>query len=90
MDVGKWVKGHFVDCSEQYCPVCKVGVADDEHHFLFQCPAYDSIWAQYDATFGGPVPTVSVFFALHDPTAISRFLRECFAVQRLCAFLNMN
>ena len=51
VNLGKWVKGIFVDHSEWYCPVCKVDVAEDENHFLCQSPACDSIWAKYDATF---------------------------------------
>ena len=56
-----------------------LGSAEDEHHFVFDCPAYCAIRNKFTNTFWGPAaPTLSSFFTLHDPKVIARFLRECF------------
>ncbi len=57
---------------------CASGLAEDEHHFVFDCPAYWAIRNRFTNIFWGPAPTLSSFFTLHDPKVIARFLRECF------------
>ena len=69
---------------QRHCHVCHNGVVEDEHHFLFDCPAYCSIRTRSNALFWGPAPSVSTFFALHDPRDVARFLRECFEHRNLC------
>ena len=63
---------------QRYCIFCASGSAEDEHHFVFDCPAYCAIRNKFTNIFWGPAPTLSSFFTLHDPKAIARFLRECF------------
>ncbi len=52
--------------------------AEDEHHFVFDCPAYCAIRNKFTNIFWGPAPTLSSFFTLHDPKVIARFLKGCF------------
>ena len=37
-----------------------------------------SLRNKFTNIFGGPAPTLSSFFILHDSKVIARFLRECF------------
>lgn len=80
VDTGRFkAVGQKVDREQRFCLVCASGTAEDEHHFLFDCPAYCSIRDRLTAIFWRPAPTMSSFFALHDPRVIAKFLHECFA-----------
>ena len=57
--------------------------AEDEHHFVFDFPAYCSIRDRFTAIFWGPAPTLSSFFTLHDHRDIAKFLHECFALRSM-------
>ena len=67
--------GQKVDREQRFCLVCASDTTEDEHHFVFDCPAYCSI--RYTAIFWGPAPTLSSFFTLHDPRVIAKLLHEC-------------
>ena len=71
--------GQKVDREQRFCLVCASDTTEDEHHFVFDCPAYCSIRDRYTAIFWGPAHTLSSFFTLHDPRVIAKFLHECFA-----------
>ena len=80
VDTGKFKPiGQKVDREQRFCLVCASDTTEDEHHFVFDCPAYCSIRDRYTAIFWGPAPTLSSFFTLHDPRVIAKFLHECFA-----------
>ena len=64
---------------QRFCLICDSHTAEDEHHFVFDCPAYCSIRNSFTNILWGPAPTLSSFFALHDPRVIAKFLQECFA-----------
>ena len=82
VDTGRFLPvGQKVLREQRFCLVCGSNTAEDEHHFLFDCPAYCHIRNNFDAIFWGPAPTLSSFFALHDPKVIGRFLKECFALR---------
>ena len=63
---------------QRFCPVCETDTAEDEHHFVFDCPECSSIRERFTAIFWGPAPTLSSFFTLHDHKVIAKFLHECF------------
>ena len=63
---------------QRHCVFCTSGSAEDEHHFVFDCPAYCAIRNRSTNIFWGPAPTLSSFFTLHDPKVIASLLRECF------------
>ena len=71
--------GQKVPRGQRSCLVCGSDTAEDEHHFVFDCPAYSSIRDSFSAIFWGPAPTLSSFFGLHDSRLIAKFLHECFA-----------
>ena len=70
--------GQKVDREQRFCLGCASDMTEDEHHSVFDCPAYCSIRHRYTATFWGPAPTLSAFFTLQDPRVIAEFLHECF------------
>ncbi len=63
---------------QRHCVFCASGAAEDEHHFVFDCPAYCAIKNRFTNIFWGPAPTLSSFFTLHYSKVTTRFLRECF------------
>ena len=75
--------GQKVPREQRFCLVCGSNTAEDEHHFVFDCPAYCSIRDRFTAIFWGPAPTLSCFFSLHDPWVIAKFLHECFALRSM-------
>ena len=68
-----------VDRELRFCSVCATDTAEEEHHFVFDCPACCSIRDRFTAIFWGPAPTLSSFFTLRDHRVIAKFLQECFA-----------
>ena len=67
-----------VDREQRFCPVCATDTAEDEHHFVLDCPEYCSIRERFTAIFWGSAPTLSSFFTLHDHKVIAKFLHEFF------------
>ena len=50
----------------RFCSVCATDIAEDEHHFVFECPAYCSIRDRFTAIFCRPPGTSPYFvFFLH-------------------------
>ena len=46
------VSGPPVERDGWHCLTCRQALIEDEHHFLFACPAYDSIRGKFDAVSG--------------------------------------
>ncbi len=46
---------------QRHCVFCASGLAEDEHHFVFDCPAYCAIRSRFTNIFWGPAPTLSSF-----------------------------
>ncbi len=67
-----------VSRKQRLCFHCNVGSAEDERHFVFDCPAYCAIMNRFTTIFWIPAPTLSFLFTLHDPKVTARFLKECF------------
>ena len=50
-----------LDREQRFCLVCASDAAEDEHHFVFDCPAYGSRRDRFTTIFWGPAPTLSSF-----------------------------
>ncbi len=61
------------------------GSVEDEHHFLFDCPAYSHIRQQYSHLFHQASPSVATFLATDQPNVVGSYLKTCFA-QRQTVF----
>ena len=55
------------------------GLVEDEHHFLFDCPAYSHIRQQYSHLFHQASPSVATFLATDQPNVVGSYLKTCFA-----------
>jgi len=55
------------------------GSVEDEHHFLFDCPAYIHICQQYSHLFHSASPAVAAFLASDQPNVVGSYLKTCFA-----------
>ena len=75
--------GQRVDREQRFCHACATDTAENEHHFVFDCPEYCSIRDKSTAIFWGPAPTLYSFFTLHDHRVIAKFLHECFALRSM-------
>ena len=61
------------------CEVCKSGCVENEHHFLFDCPAYAHIrYCNSHATLFHGIQTVSSVINSNNPCLLGRYLRQCF------------
>ena len=79
VDTGRLVPlAQQVSREQRHCVFFASGSAEDEYHFVFDCPAYRAIKNRFTNIFWGPAPTLSSFFTLHSPKVIAGFLRECF------------
>ncbi len=59
------------------------GSVEDEHHFLFDCPAYSRICQQYSHLFHQASPSVATFLATDQPNVEGRYLKTCFAQRQI-------
>ena len=59
------------------CEVCKSECVENEHHFLFDCPAYAHIRYNHATLFHG-IQTVSAVVNNDNPCLLGRYLRQCF------------
>ena len=65
------------------CLVCMSDSVEDEHHFLFDCPAYSHIRQQYShllkGNFHQASPSVATFLATDQPNVVGSYLKTQFA-----------
>ena len=74
--------GQKVDWEQRLCVVCASDTAKDEHHFVFDFPAYCSIRDRLTAIFWASPYLYNVinklymssFFTLHDLRVIAKFV----------------
>ena len=52
VDTGRWEDSVHLDRKDRLCLVCRSSQqVEDEHHFLFDCPAFSSIRASHASLF---------------------------------------
>ena len=71
--------GRFVNTprDDRVCEVCKSGCVENEHHFLFDCPAYAHIRYSHATLFQG-IQTVSSVINSNNPCLLGRYHGQCF------------
>lgn len=85
IETGRWVRP-TVPRQLRTCSKCSHTVVEDEMHFLFECPAYESIRIKYDSVlfnkFGGCRQASRVF--KNDPAKVREFMDQepCFQVAK--------
>ena len=77
VDIGLWK-----DRKDRLCLVCRSSQqVEDEHHFLFDCPAYSSIRASYVSPFRCAC-SISEVFDNCEANACGGFSRNWFSLIR--------
>ena len=81
VDTGRWENNVHLDRKDRLCLVCSSAQQlEDEHHFLFDCPAYSSIRASHANLFQCAC-SVSDFFDNREANACGGFIRNCFSLR---------
>ena len=76
-----WENNVHLDRKDRLCLVCSSAQdVEDEHHFLFECPAYSSIRASH-ANLYQCACSVSGFFDNCEANACGGFIRDCFSLK---------
>ena len=80
VDTGRFGKdSEHRNREDRVCLVCMSGSVEDEHHFLFDCPAYSHIRQQYSHLFHQASSSVAAFLATDQPNVVGSSLKTCFA-----------
>ena len=81
VDTGRWEDSVHLNRKDRLCLVCRSSQqVEDEHHFLFDCPAYSSIRASHASLFQCAC-SVSDFFDSCEANACGGFIRNCFSLR---------
>jgi len=80
VDTGRFGKGSE-QCSreDRVCLVCMSGSVEDEHLFLFDCPAYSCIRQQYSHLFHKTSSSIAAFLATEQLSVLGSYLKTRFA-----------
>ena len=79
VDTGRWEDSVHLDRKDSLCIVCRSSQqVEDEHHFLFDCPAYSSIQASHASLFQCACSVSDVFDSCE---ACGGFIRNCFSLR---------
>ena len=83
VDTGRFGKG-IEHCSrdDSVYFVCMSGSVEEEHYFLFDCPAYNHICQQYSDLFHqapSSSSSVAAFLTTDQPNMLGSDLKTCFA-----------
>jgi hypothetical protein len=83
VDTGRFGKGSE-HCSreERVCPVCMSGSVEDEHHFLFDCPAYSHTRQQCNHLFHQASSLVATLLATDQSKVLGSDLKTSFAQEK--------
>ena len=81
VDTGRWEDSVHLNRKDRLCLVCRSSQqVEDEHHFLFDCPAYSSIRASHASLFQCAC-SVSDFFDSCEANACGGLIRNCFSLR---------
>jgi len=67
VDTGFGKDSEHCSREDRVCLVCMSGSVENEHHFLFDCPAYSHIHQQYSHHFHQASSSVAAFLAVTNP-----------------------
>ena len=83
VDSGRFGKSSLALTREQRCcEVCGSLSVEDEHHFLFDCPAYDEVRSRHADLYQLPYADVGSFLATQQHTLLGRHLKKCFSIRQ--------
>lgn len=83
VDTGRFGKNSTALTREQrFCEVCGSLRVEDEHHFLFDCPAYDEVRSRHAELYQLPSADVGSFLATRQHSLLGRHLKKCFSIRQ--------
>lgn len=82
IDTGRFGKGsQHLDRDQRVCQVCHSSCPEDEHHFLFDCPAYTEVRLKHLSLYQQSLPCVASFLSTQHHALLGRHLKKCFAIR---------
>ena len=83
VDTGRFGKNSQALTREQrICEVCGSSSVEDEHHFLFDCPAYNEVRRRHAELYQVPSADVGSFLATQQQNLLGRHLKKCFSIRQ--------
>ena len=70
------------------CLICASSAVEDEHHFLFECPLYDSLRFQFADIFSTDCHTVACFLT-KNPDRVAQYVYSCFELRRRTTHMSL-
>lgn len=75
VDAGRFTQ---IPREDRVCEVCNSLCVEDEHRFLFDCPAYAHTRGGHATLFQSLIQTVASVVNTDDPSLLGRYLSQCF------------
>jgi hypothetical protein len=70
------------------CLICASPSVEDEHHFVFKCPLYDSLRFQFADLFSTNCHTIACFLS-KNPDGVARYIYSCFELRRSTTHMSL-
>ena len=70
------------------CLICASQSVEDEHHFIFECPLYDSLRFKFSDLFSTDCSTVHSFLD-QSQDRVAEYLYSCFELRRRTAYMSL-
>ena len=70
------------------CLICASHAVEDEHHFIFDCPLYDTLRFQFADIFSTDCHTVACFLT-KNPDRIAQYIYSCFELRRRTTHMSL-
>lgn len=84
VEVGRWNSSTKHDRSLRCCKHCDLEVVEDEHHFIFHCPRYESCRHEFRHLFQGTDGyNLDFFLNLNRQQDIANYLKLCLHIRQV-------
>lgn len=70
------------------CLTCASTAVEDEHHFIFDCPLYDSLRFQFADIFSTDCHTVACLLT-KNPDRVAKYIYSCFELRRRTTHMSL-
>lgn len=70
------------------CLLCASQSVEDEHHFIFECPLYESLRFRFSDLFSTDGSTVHCFLE-QSQDRVAEYLYSCFELRRRTAYMSL-
>jgi len=82
IELGRQVKPVKVPVQQRYCKLCNLGAVEDEDHFLFVCPAYQSVRERFKGSLQlTAITPLAELLSCQQQGILAKFLAQCQTVR---------